>query len=509
MTAGGIYVANGDLDIDSCNLTANTAKSGGGILNDGVATITNCTFTSNAAGTGGGVYNTGMVSIANSTFVNNSASGGAGGAIYTQDHTASITNCTFTGNSAKNGGAVANELGVASITNCTISGNAATGVGGAAYSHRASQTVLLNCIAYGDQSTVELGSDTAPAIIATYSDILGGYKGTGNINSFPLLALLFANGGPTMTMAIGASSPCLGAGLAADAPATDQRGLQRPAVPSMGAFDAGTVPAPTIMPGAGTVASGQLVAIADTFDTASIYFTTDGSTPTADSTVYSGQFPITSNVTIKAIAIASGFTSSPIMTSDFTIGIVHTFPAGIAMFSLPEDFGSMAAGAILGYSSPTLARWEPDTSAYDVTPAPEVATIVPGEGYWVRFPDIETITVPGTLIPSNVPFAILLHAGWNMVGDPFTDGVPVSGISIQTNDGIAQSLEAAVNSEIIGPTIWGFSGGSYIAADTLSPYQGYWVFASQKLYDDVARCRLGAYMRSLPQEYQVEIRAAL
>lgn len=47
---------------------------------------------------------------------------------------------------------------------------------------------------------------------------------------------------------------------------------------------------------------------------ASIYYTTDGSTPTTESTLYTGSFEITENCTLKAIAVCEGYLDSDVTT---------------------------------------------------------------------------------------------------------------------------------------------------------------------------------------------------
>ena len=82
---------------------------------------------------------------------------------------------------------------------------------------------------------------------------------------------------------------------------------------------------PTLTPDAGAVLSGTTVAITDVHTTnTTIYYTTDGSTPTTSSTVYSTPISITTATTINAIAVKSGYTTSAVATAEYTILVQPT-----------------------------------------------------------------------------------------------------------------------------------------------------------------------------------------
>ncbi|MHA6531252.1 chitobiase/beta-hexosaminidase C-terminal domain-containing protein [Paenibacillus sp. BAC0078] len=81
------------------------------------------------------------------------------------------------------------------------------------------------------------------------------------------------------------------------------------------------VDAPTANPAGGAVASGTTVALSTTTSGATIYYTTDGSTPTSGSTVYSAPIPLTSAKTIKAIAVKAGMVDSPVLSEAYTITV--------------------------------------------------------------------------------------------------------------------------------------------------------------------------------------------
>jgi len=78
--------------------------------------------------------------------------------------------------------------------------------------------------------------------------------------------------------------------------------------------------APTFNPAAGTYSSSQSVGISDVTAGTAIYYTTNGSTPTTSSTVYSGSITVSSSETLEAIATKTGYTNSPVATAAYTIG---------------------------------------------------------------------------------------------------------------------------------------------------------------------------------------------
>ena len=79
--------------------------------------------------------------------------------------------------------------------------------------------------------------------------------------------------------------------------------------------------APTFSPGTGTYTTAQIITISDSTVGATIYYTTDGSTPTASSTKYAAAINVSSNETIKAIAAASGYSNSAVASATYTMNI--------------------------------------------------------------------------------------------------------------------------------------------------------------------------------------------
>ncbi|MBQ3130683.1 MAG: chitobiase/beta-hexosaminidase C-terminal domain-containing protein [Bacteroidaceae bacterium] len=79
------------------------------------------------------------------------------------------------------------------------------------------------------------------------------------------------------------------------------------------------VQTPVISPEAGDYEDQVSVSISCATNGASIYYTTDGSTPSMESALYEGSITLTESCTLNAIAVKDGFTASEVATATFTI----------------------------------------------------------------------------------------------------------------------------------------------------------------------------------------------
>ena len=103
-----------------------------------------------------------------------------------------------------------------------------------------------------------------------------------------------------------------------------------------------TAAAPTASVAAGTYSAAQSVTLATTTPGGAIYYTTNGSTPTTGSTLYSGAIAVSASETLKAITVASGYTTSAVSSFAYVISSGSsstTYPqtAPISNISLGEN----------------------------------------------------------------------------------------------------------------------------------------------------------------------------
>ena len=123
-------------------------------------------------------------------------------------------------------------------------------------------------------------------------------------------------------------------------------------------FATGAPPAamPTFNPPAETFSAPITVTIGDATTSAAIYYTTDGTTPTAGSSVYSGPITVSSTETLKAIATANGDSNSAVAAATYAMAAAApapTFdpPAGSYNPPITVTISDAAAGAAIYYTT--------------------------------------------------------------------------------------------------------------------------------------------------------------
>ncbi len=242
--------------ITNCTFSLNAAARGGGIQNHGGCSpsIRQCIFNENVAvESGGAVFSYGgSPSFTDCIFTQNNAIDG--GALYGTSLfppiapfdacLQRITDCIFYQNTANEGGAISsynthlriansvfdrNEAVIASVLssyavtaygcdasliNCTLWENYRDQNPVITYDSFGqsypSQVVVSNCILWNGGN--EIGNNDSSNIAVTYSDILGGYPGNGNISGTPMFSDPASGDFRLMP-----SSPCINAGSSAAA----------------------------------------------------------------------------------------------------------------------------------------------------------------------------------------------------------------------------------------------------------------------------------------------------
>ena len=194
-----------------------TAASGGrgaaiGLIGNSNATITNCTLCDNSGyygSYGAGLYfQQSTATVVGCTIANNTAFSLRGGGADRGGTATNVTfrNCIFSENRADAGAgiytdwvldtsvapAVRTQRGRVTVTNCTIVDNdlsvaAASGAAGGIQSSGAEVYITSSILWDNDGKALAIVDSTLTNNV-TYSDIQGGWTGTGNLNTDPLFA---------------------------------------------------------------------------------------------------------------------------------------------------------------------------------------------------------------------------------------------------------------------------------------------------------------------------------
>ena len=190
----GVMTLTGD------TFSSNSATAESGAIDNwagGTVTVTGDTFTGNSAPYGGAIGNEwGSVVVSNSTFSNNTASTGAGGAIINYNpsdafsNSLSVVGSTISGNAAVNGGGIANGgPDTLSLTNDTITGNSVTGSRRRRVQRWAATATLTNCTVSGNSAfeggglyNISSGTGTMTLAGCTISGNSAGGNGGGGVN---------------------------------------------------------------------------------------------------------------------------------------------------------------------------------------------------------------------------------------------------------------------------------------------------------------------------------------
>ena len=201
---------------------------------DGVtASLNHLTVTkgyTTGTGSGGGIYNAGNLTVTDSTFSGNSAD--YGGGIFLRSGTVTVTNSTFSGNSASSGGGIMNMFATLAVTNSTFSGNSATNQGGGIWNYDNPGTVTNSIFVKGSGNNC-YGTVGGSNNLADDASCGASFTNSSSI----LLGPLGSYGGATQTIPLLPGSSAIDTGLSASCSSSDQRGKPRVGACDIGAYE--------------------------------------------------------------------------------------------------------------------------------------------------------------------------------------------------------------------------------------------------------------------------------
>ncbi|MGC8785126.1 MAG: CARDB domain-containing protein [Armatimonadota bacterium] len=166
-------------------------------------------------------------------------------------------------------------------------------------------------------------------------------------------------------------------------------------------------------------------------------------------------------------------------------------PAGLQLVALPVVNEETPMAGLLEQGQ--AARWNPDkpgANKYEAFPYPYASTARRGAGYWMKLNRSTPVTVTVPTVELQ-PYVITLRAGWNMIGNPYTEPVQwdINAIRVR-KDNMELSLAQAETQGWVEGYAWRWDGSTYRLVysagvplpnvdEALPAWSGAWVFAYQ------------------------------
>ncbi len=235
------------------------------------------------------------------------------------------------------------------------------------------------------------------------------------------------------------------------------------------------VASPTFSVAEGTYASAQSVEISSTTADATMYYTTNGDTPTVSSTLYTGAVDVDQSMTLKAIAVKKGLQNSEIARVDYVI----QGESGITVEDLPDYSVSIQLPA--GWETGTVITGAGGTVIVSVTPTPAEGAVTYTwylDGSEMKNNSGTTASTVGMFEFGLAPNEVQLESGPHVLTVEVTEGSMIFSdqkVIVSSTTGTVDTVDNPYEVGNIGPSGgyifyddevgYDFDGNSTIASD--------------------------------------------
>ena len=191
-------------------------------------------------------------------------------------------------------------------------------------------------------------------------------------------------------------------------------------------------PTPKLSLAAGSYGSSQTETITDSNSAATIYYTTNGTTPTTSSTKYTAAFTVNASETVEAIAVITGYSNSATASAAYT-------------FLTPAPSFSLAAGSYYGSQTVTLSDSNSSATIYYTTNGTTPTTS--STKYSAAITVSATETINAMAVVSGYSQSVMATAAYTItttsgtlsifLSQPAAESSTVAGVATETFDALA------------------------------------------------------------------------
>jgi hypothetical protein len=165
------------------------------------------------------------------------------------------------------------------------------------------------------------------------------------------------------------------------------------------------------------------------------------------------------------------------------VGREANFPPGTHLLTLPlapEDLK-----ALLKQTGGKWVRWDASAQKWLVLQEGTLppAERVPGQGFLVALEKPAEAALTGSFVKPDQLLPLSLERGWNLIGNPFAQGVPWEKVQVRS-EGQTLSIAEAQKAGWVEDYAWGLEDGKPVlvtlvqgTSSTLAAGKGYWVKA--------------------------------